>query len=84
MKADFYSHCYRKGRLPVGFLYEWLLIVYRGTRKILKHYGDYEDTRVLLHDNLFKHLKKNGSTEAILTNSQGKIEFSMSDPKYKP
>jgi beta-lactamase regulating signal transducer with metallopeptidase domain len=52
--------------------------------KIFKHYTDYEDIRTLLYDNLFKHLKKNGITDATLTNSQGKIEFSMKDPKYKP
>lgn len=53
------------------------------TDKILKHYGDCEDILILMHDNLFKHLKKNGITDATLTNSQGKIEFSTSDPKYK-
>jgi beta-lactamase regulating signal transducer with metallopeptidase domain len=52
--------------------------------KILKHYGDYEDIRVLLHVNLYKHLKKNGITDATFTNSHGKIEFSTSDPQYKP
>jgi hypothetical protein len=52
--------------------------------KIFKHYTDYEDIRVLLYDNLFKHLKKNGIKDAVLTNSRGEIEFSMSNPKYKP
>ena len=52
--------------------------------KIFKHYGNYEDIRILLHDNLLKHLKKNGITDATLTNTQGKIEFSTNDPKYKP
>jgi hypothetical protein len=52
--------------------------------KIFKHYGDYEDIRVLLHVNLYKHLKKNGITDATFTNSHGKIEFSTSDPQYKP
>jgi hypothetical protein len=52
--------------------------------KILKHYVDYEDIRMLMYDNLFKHLKKNGITDATLTNSQGDVEFSVSDPKYKP
>ena len=53
--------------------------------KILKHYGDYEDIRVLMYDNLFKHLKKNGIKDAtLLTNYQGEIEFSMNNPKYKP
>jgi len=51
---------------------------------IFKHYSDYEDIRILLYDNLFKHLKKNGITDATLTNSRGEIEFSMSNPKYKP
>lgn len=46
--------------------------------KIFKHYTDYEDIRILLHDNLFKHLKKNGITDAtLLTNYQGEIKFSM-------
>jgi len=49
--------------------------------KIFKHYTDYEDIRILLHDNLFKHLKKNGITDATLSNSKGEIKFSMSDPK---
>jgi beta-lactamase regulating signal transducer with metallopeptidase domain len=52
--------------------------------KIFKHYGDYEDIRILLHDNLFKHLKKNDIKDATLTNSRGEVEFSMSNPKYKP
>ena len=52
--------------------------------KIFKHYTDYEDIRTLLYDNLFKHLKKNGIKDATLTNSQGEVEFSMSNPKYKP
>lgn len=47
--------------------------------KIFKHYGDYEDIRILMRDNLSNHLKKNGVTEATLTNYQGEIEFSMSD-----
>ncbi|MDD4146209.1 MAG: M56 family metallopeptidase [Clostridia bacterium] len=51
---------------------------------IFKHYTDYEDIRILLHDNLFKHLKKNGIKDATLTNSQGEVEFSMSNPNYKP
>jgi hypothetical protein len=52
--------------------------------KILKHYTDYEDIRNLLYDNLFKHLKINGIKDAALTNSQGEVEFIMSNPKYKP
>ncbi|MDD2211653.1 MAG: DUF5301 domain-containing protein [Clostridia bacterium] len=52
--------------------------------KIFKHYTDYDDIRTLLYDNLYNHLKKNGITDATLTNSKGEIEFSMSDPKYKP
>lgn len=52
--------------------------------EIFNHYSDYDDIRVLLHDNLYNHLKKNGITDAILTNFKGEIEFSMSDPKYKP
>lgn len=48
--------------------------------EIFKHYGDYEDIRILMHDNLFKHLKENGITDATLTNSQGEVEFSMSNP----
>ena len=51
--------------------------------KILKHYGDYEDICILMYDNLFKHLKRNGITDAILVNPRGEIEFSMSNPKYK-
>lgn len=51
--------------------------------KIFKHYGDYEDIRTLLYDNLFKHLKKNGIKDATLTNSRGEVEFYMSNPKYK-
>ncbi|HZK56758.1 MAG TPA: DUF5301 domain-containing protein [Clostridia bacterium] len=52
--------------------------------KILGHYADYDDIRILLYDNLFKHLKKNGIKDATLTNSRGEVEFSMSNPKYKP
>ncbi|MFZ7131782.1 MAG: M56 family metallopeptidase [Eubacteriales bacterium] len=52
--------------------------------KIFKHYGDHEDIRILMRENLYKHLKKNGITDAVLTNSQGEVEFTMSDPKYKP
>ncbi|MDD2216059.1 MAG: M56 family metallopeptidase [Eubacteriales bacterium] len=52
--------------------------------KIFKHYTNYEDLRILLYDNLFKHLKKNGINDATLTNSRGEVEFSMSNPKYKP
>lgn len=52
--------------------------------EIFKHYADYEDIHILLYNNLFNHLKNNGIADATLTNSQGKIEFSMSDPKYKP
>jgi hypothetical protein len=52
--------------------------------KIFRHYRDYEDIRILLYDNLFDHLKKNGITDATLSNSQGEIKFSMSDPRYKP
>ena len=51
--------------------------------KIFKHYTDYDDIRTLMYDNLYKHLKKNGITDATLTNSRGEIEFSMRDPKYK-
>ena len=43
--------------------------------KIFKHYTDYEDIRTLLYDNLFKHLKKNGIKEAMLTNSRGGLGF---------
>lgn len=46
--------------------------------KILKHYGDYEDVRILMFENLYKHLHKNGITDATLTNQQGYVEFSMS------
>lgn len=52
--------------------------------KILKHYVNREDIRILLHDNLFNHLKKNGIEDATLTNSQGEVEFTMINPKYKP
>jgi beta-lactamase regulating signal transducer with metallopeptidase domain len=52
--------------------------------KIIRHYADYENIRVLMSDNLYKHLRKNGIKYATLTNSQGEIEFSMSDPKYQP
>jgi hypothetical protein len=52
--------------------------------KIFKHYTDYDDIRTLLYDNLYNHLKRNGITDATLTNSKGEIIFSMSDPKYKP
>ncbi len=49
--------------------------------KILNHYGDYEDILVLMNDNLFKHLKKNGITDATLTNSQGEVIFSTNELK---
>ncbi|MGI6677835.1 MAG: M56 family metallopeptidase [Dehalobacterium sp.] len=52
--------------------------------EIFKHYTDYGDIRTLLYDNLYKHLKKNGITDATLTNSKDEIEFSMSNPKYNP
>lgn len=52
--------------------------------KIFNHYTDYDDIRTLQYENLYKHLMKNGITDAALTNSQGEIKFSMSDPKYKP
>ncbi|MCR6546395.1 M56 family metallopeptidase [Dehalobacterium formicoaceticum] len=52
--------------------------------KIFKHYTNYGDIRTLLYDNLFKHLKKNRIKDATLANSQGEVEFSMSNPKYKP
>ncbi|MFA9466629.1 MAG: M56 family metallopeptidase [Velocimicrobium sp.] len=52
--------------------------------KIFKYNTDYEDIRTLLYDNLFKHLNKNGIEDATITNSQGKIEFSMSGLKYRP
>jgi hypothetical protein len=52
--------------------------------KILNHYGDYEDILVLMNDNLFKHLKKNGITDATLTNSQGGVIFSTNELKYRP
>lgn len=51
--------------------------------KILKNYTNYEDIRTQLYDNLFKHLKNNGVKDATLTNSQGEVEFYMSNPKYK-
>lgn len=35
--------------------------------KILAHYGDYEDIRILLQDNLQQHLQKNGIDSATLT-----------------
>ncbi len=35
--------------------------------KILTHYADYEDIRNLLNNNLYKHLSKNGITDATLT-----------------
>jgi beta-lactamase regulating signal transducer with metallopeptidase domain len=52
--------------------------------KILKHYSNYDDLHTLLYSNLYHHLKKNGITDATLTNSYGEIIFSMSDLKYKP
>ncbi len=52
--------------------------------KILKHYGDYDDIRILMYNNLFNHLKKNSIKDATLTNSLGEVEFSMSNPRYKP
>jgi hypothetical protein len=50
--------------------------------KIIDHYGNYDDIRTLRWDNLFKHLKANGIKEAILFNSRGEIEFSMSNPQH--
>lgn len=46
--------------------------------EIFMYYGDYEDIRILMRDNLYKHLKRNGITDAMLINSQGEVEFSMS------
>ncbi len=51
--------------------------------KIFTHYGDYEDIRILMRENLYKHLKENGITDATLTNSQGEVEFNMKDFKSK-
>jgi len=45
--------------------------------KIFKHYRDYEDIHILMYENLYKHLNKNGITDATLTNSQGYVEFNM-------
>lgn len=52
--------------------------------KIFKHYGDYEDIQILLRDNLLKHLRVNGITDATLYSPSGKIEFSLSNSEYKP
>ena len=52
--------------------------------KVLNHYSDYEDIQVLMYNNLFKHLKKNGISDASLTNPSGEIKFSMSNPQYRP
>lgn len=45
--------------------------------KIFNHYRDYEDIRILQRDNLLKHLKANGITEATLYSPSGEIEFSI-------
>jgi len=46
--------------------------------QILKHYSDYKDIRILMHDNLAKHLKKNGLTSTKLLKSSGdEFEFSV-------
>jgi len=50
--------------------------------KIFDHYGNYDDIRNLQRENLFKHLKVNGITDATLYNYRGEIEFSMSNPQY--
>jgi hypothetical protein len=50
--------------------------------KIIDHYGNRDDIRTLRWKNLFKHLKANGIKDAILFNSRGEIEFSMSNPQY--
>jgi bla regulator protein BlaR1 len=50
--------------------------------EIIKHYGNRDDIRNLRWENLFKHLKANGIKDAILFNSRGEIEFSMSSPQY--
>ncbi len=50
--------------------------------KILKYYSDYEDLQELLYDNLYKHLKNNGISDATITDYLGEIIFSMN--KYKP
>lgn len=52
--------------------------------QILRHYTDYDDIISLQYNNLYKHLKKNGITDATLTNHEGEVIFSMSDSKYKP
>ncbi|MGI6066444.1 MAG: hypothetical protein ACOYI2_08135 [Bacillota bacterium] len=51
--------------------------------EIIHHYGDYGDIRSLLFENLSKHLKSNGITEAMLTNSSGEIKFLMSGGNQK-
>lgn len=45
--------------------------------RILAHYADYEDIRILLYDNLTKHLRMNGVYNATLTNSLGEVEFRL-------
>ena len=49
--------------------------------RMLGHYGDYEDLRILQRENLYQHLKGNGITDATLFNRSGEIEFSMSNPQ---
>lgn len=48
--------------------------------EILNHYGNYEDIRVLHRENLAKHLRTNGITDATLMDFYGQIEFTMDNP----
>lgn len=45
--------------------------------KIIRHYGNRDDIHKLQLENLYKHLKANGITEATLTNPYGEVEFDM-------
>lgn len=49
--------------------------------KILDDYGSSDEIRHLMYSNLYKHLMKNGVTDAVLRDPYGEIEFSMKDFK---
>lgn len=52
--------------------------------EILKYYGNYSDIQTLQYQNLYKHLKAHGITDATLTRSDGEVIFSMNNTGYKP
>lgn len=49
---------------------------------MMEHYHD-KDISVLMQNNLYEHLKKNGITDAVYKNPNGIVEFSMKNLNNK-